>query len=79
MEWGGCALGLLGALLLSINTRVSRWGWIAFLASNFAWIGYALSTGAYGLLLQQAGFTVTSLIGIRRWILSVPAPVENTP
>jgi hypothetical protein len=67
MEWTGCALGLTGALLLATNTKISRWGWVAFLASNAAWIGYSISVGAHGLLLQQAGFTITSMIGVARW------------
>lgn len=66
-EWSGCALGLLGALLLASNTRHSRWGWIAFLASNGAWIAYSLLVDAHGLLLQQAGFTLSSLLGVHRW------------
>ena len=74
MEWTGCFLGLTGALLLATNTRISRWGWVAFLASNVAWIGYSLSVGAHGLLLQQAGFTITSLIGVSRWFGSGSAP-----
>ena len=67
LDWGGCALGLLGAFLLATNTRLSRWGWVAFLISNVAWILYAIATGAWALLIQQAGFTVTSLIGLRQW------------
>ena len=74
MEWAGCFLGLTGALLLATNTRISRWGWVAFLASNAAWIGYSISVGAHGLLLQQAGFTITSLIGVSRWFGSGTAP-----
>lgn len=67
MEWVGCGFGLLGAFLLAINCRFSRWGWVSFLVSNAAWIAYSLLMGAQGLLLQQAGFTITSLIGLRRW------------
>lgn len=69
-EWSGCALGLLGAFVLALNNRWSQWGWAAFLASNVAWISYAVSMEAYGLLLQQLGFTITSLIGIRQWMFA---------
>lgn len=73
MEWAGCAFGLLGALLLAINCRLSRWGWVSFLVSNAAWIAYSILTGAHGLLLQQAGFTITSAIGLRRWFFPATA------
>jgi hypothetical protein len=72
-QWTGCALGLLGAFLLATNSRYSRWGWIAFLLSNGAWIAYSLLVSANGLLLQQVGFTITSLIGVRQWFFA-PKP-----
>ena len=43
-----------------------------YLLSNAYWIGYALSTSATGLAVQQAVFTLTSLIGVWRWLV-VPA------
>ncbi len=64
LEWTGCLLGLLGAFLLATNTRVSRYGWLAFLAANLAMIGLALMIYRYGLLVQQIGFTATSLLGL---------------
>ena len=73
IEWTGCAFGLLGALLLAINCRFSRWGWVAFLLSNVAWIAYSVLIGAQGLLLQQMGFTITSLIGLRQWFFKPSA------
>lgn len=66
LEWLGCGFGLLGAGLLASNTAVSRWGWWAFLLANFFMIGMALLIGRYGLLLQQVGFTATSLVGLAR-------------
>lgn len=69
MEWMGCALGVLGALLLATNTRWSPFGWVVFLASNVFWIGYAMASHAEGLLAQQFVFTGTSLLGVYRWLL----------
>lgn len=66
LEWAGSLLGLLGAFLLATHTRISRYGWLAFLAANLAMIGFALGIGRYGLLLQQTGFMFTSLLGIYR-------------
>lgn len=66
LEWSGTVLGLIGALLLAMNTRASRWGWVAFLGANICVAGFALEIGANGLLMQQLGFTATSLLGILR-------------
>ena len=66
LEWAGCGLGLLGAFLLATNTGVSRYGWIAFLLANFAVIGFARGIRAHGLLVQQAGFMFTSVLGLVR-------------
>lgn len=69
LEWGGSLTGLLGAGLLALNASISGLGFVAFLVSNLVWIGFALSIRAYGLLFMQLGFTVTSLVGISRWLL----------
>ena len=66
LEWSGCILGLCGAAVLATNTSVSRYGWIAFLMANFAVIGFARAIRAHGLLVQQCGFMLTSLLGIYR-------------
>lgn len=65
-EWAGSLLGLLGAFLLATHSRVSRYGWVAFLAANLAMVAFAVGIDRYGLLLQQVGFTATSLLGLRR-------------
>ena len=65
-EWSGSALGMLGAFLLARNTRISPYGWVAFLAANVAMIGWAWSIQAIPYLLQQIVFTATSLLGIYR-------------
>lgn len=66
LEWAGSITGLIGAFLLATNTRVSKYGWLAFLAANFAMIGFAIGIERYGLLLQQLGFLATSVLGIYR-------------
>lgn len=65
-EWAGSLLGLLGAFLLATHSRVSRYGWVAFLGANLAMVAFAIGIDRYGLLLQQVGFTATSLFGLRR-------------
>jgi hypothetical protein len=70
LEWTGALFGLLGSALLAANKDWSRWGFVAFLLSNFCLIGYALEHRAWGLLAMQVGFTITSYVGIYRWFLS---------
>jgi drug/metabolite transporter (DMT)-like permease len=78
-EWGGALLGLLGAFLLATHSRVSRYGWLAFLAANVAMIAFAVGISAYGLLVQQIGFTCTSLLGIHRaWLRPMHGHVTAT-
>jgi len=72
LEWAGSLSGLLGAFLLATHTRVSRYGWLAFLAANLAMIGFAFGIGRYGLLVQQLGFMATSLLGIHRAGFALP-------
>ena len=67
LDWIGCAFALLGSLLLALNTRISGWGFAAYLLSNCAWIAFAVSAGITSLLIMQTGFTFTSLLGLYRW------------
>lgn len=70
LEWGGSVWGLLGAGLLALNNEYSGWGFVAFLVSNGHWIGFSLLSRIKGLLIMQIGFTITSLIGIWRWLVA---------
>lgn len=65
--WAGSAMGVIGALTLAVNQPWSGLGWYAFLGSNTAWILYGAIKRVSSLLLMQAVFTITSLIGIVRW------------
>jgi hypothetical protein len=65
-EWTGALLGLLGAFLLATHSRVSRYGWLAYLGANVAMSAFAAAIGAHGLLIRQLGFTVTTLLGLYR-------------
>ena len=69
-EWTGAALGLAGAALFSLNLRASRFGWLLFLLSNFVWIAYGIKAGAHWLVAMQVGFTLTSLVGVYRWLVT---------
>ena len=66
IEWVASLSGLLGAALVSSCSRVSGYGFIAYLVSSAAWIAYGAAEGATGLVVMQLGFTVTSVVGIVR-------------
>lgn len=67
--WAGFVFGALGAGMLALNTTWSRWGWLAFLGSNIAWISYAALSGPTSLLMQQLVFIGTTFLGISRWLI----------
>lgn len=64
MEWIGSLSSLLGAFLIATHSEFSQYGWIAFIIANLALITFSVAIKRYGLLLQQVGFTVTSLLGL---------------
>jgi nicotinamide riboside transporter PnuC len=75
LEWIGSLSGLLGSLLLALNMRVSKYGWISFLVSNLALIAFSIGVDRHGLLMQYLGFTATSLLGLyRSGLFSIQAP-----
>lgn len=69
-EAAGAASGLLGAFLLARKGKHAGWGWVAFLASNAAWLYFAWRRDHPGLALQQIGFTCTSLLGLWTWLIA---------
>ena len=76
-EWLGCLTGVAGSALLALNNRFSGFGFVLFMVSNLCWIAYALTNGIFGLVTMQVAFTVTSGIGIYRWLLRPPRRLSN--
>lgn len=74
--WIACTLALASSALLALRCRASAWGWVGFLASNVAWIAYALAAGTPSLLIQNFGFTATSLLGIYRHRADLAHPLR---
>ncbi len=66
LEWSGALIGLLGAFLLATHSRVSRYGWVAFLIGNIVMLVFAFSIMRMGLLVQQIGFLGTTILGLKR-------------
>lgn len=69
VEWSGALLGLIGSAMLALNVSVSGFGFLAFLLSNLFWLVFGVKKKAWGLVTMQAGFTVTSLMGLYNWLL----------
>ncbi len=70
LDWCGSALGLIGAYMLAFRFRGSRYGWFAFFAANGFYVAMASTVGLPGLLAQQLGYSVSSAIGIYRYVIS---------
>jgi hypothetical protein len=68
-ELTGAAFGVLGTVLLALNGPRAGWGFVAYLASNAAWIGFAWIHGHWGLFAQQVAFTASSLLGVWVWLI----------
>jgi hypothetical protein len=68
LEALAAAFGLAGAWLLATKGQHAAWGWWAFLASNVGWIAFGWIRRHWFLLLQQVGFTASSLWGIWAWM-----------
>ncbi len=68
-EWVGCALGILGAVLVAVKSPHAHWAWVLWLVSNLSWTAYGLGTGQTSIALQQGAFSVTSMIGLWHWVL----------
>jgi len=69
IEAAAALCGLAGAWLLAANGPTAAWGWWWFLASNAGWIAFGWIRRHWFLLLQQVGFTASSLWGIWTWML----------
>jgi len=68
-EYTAALLGVLGALLLALKTRWSGWSFVLWLASNALWIAFGLQGRHWGVVAQNAAFSVTSVIGIWVWLV----------
>lgn len=67
LQYLGSATGIIGALLLALNNEWSRFGYVAFLVSNIAWLSFGWLFGVEGMVIMQAVFLVTTAIGLRNW------------
>jgi uncharacterized membrane protein YbaN (DUF454 family) len=65
LEWTGCALGIIGAFLVSMPSQSLRLdGFIAFAASNLFLATWALKQRAWGIFSMQCIYMVSTAMGI---------------
>lgn len=69
IELFATACGLLGSLVLSLKGNRAAWGWVLFAMSNVGWLVFSFDHSHWGLFAQQIGFSITSAIGIWKWLI----------
>jgi hypothetical protein len=74
IELVAAAFGVLGTVLLALRGPRAGWGFVAYLASNAAWLATSWAQGQWPLFTQQLAFMASSLLGIWLWILRPRAP-----
>ena len=82
VELFSMACALIGSLLLALKGKRAGWGWVLFAASNVGWIVFAQGHGHWFLLVQQVGFSITSVIGIWTYLVKQPKytlPLREVP
>ncbi|MFJ3110058.1 hypothetical protein [Pseudomonas putida] len=68
-EFAGTIAGIAGAVLMSLNTSYSPFGYVLFLFSSLFLAGHARMIRARWLLMLQACFLITNMNGIYHWLL----------
>lgn len=66
--WVGSIFGIIGSLLLAMHVSYSGYGFLAYLGSNVAWSYHGFKTRNWAMVVMQAGFTSTSLLGVSNWM-----------
>ncbi len=75
IEWTAAAFGVLGTVLLALRGPRAGWGFVAYLASNLAWLAYAWSVRDWAILAQNLAFLASSVLGIWLWLVKPRIPV----
>lgn len=66
--WMGASLGIIGALLLSMNIEISGWGYLFFLGSSLTLSLWSAIEKHYHQLSMQVTFTLINLNGCYHWL-----------
>ena len=75
-EWSGAITGLAGSALLAWKGPRAKYGFVAYLISNLCLILFGVQTHAWGIVTMQLGFTMTTVVGLRKWFR--PEPTATT-
>ena len=67
LEWVGSICGVLGAIILALNTQFSWLGFVFFLVSSICIACFAVKASAKGILFMQIAFIAINIVGIYRW------------
>lgn len=85
LQWVASITGIAGAWYVSGKENTEHIGWYIWLASNVAFIAFALLMHFWPIALMQAYFSVTSVRGIikthrrRKWALEASKPNFDRP
>lgn len=79
LELFACACGIFGSLLLALNGPRAGWGWVLFAFSNVGWIVFAHGHGHLFLMLVQLVFSMTSAVGIWKYLINPAPAMQATP
>ena len=63
-EMLGSILVIVGSITIAMHNRASKYGWVAFLLSNFCFIGLSVLINRPWMLLAQIVLANTSLLGL---------------
>jgi hypothetical protein len=65
LQWPAMVIALVGAWYVGHHHARGRfWGFWGFLVSNLLWVLWAVHDHAWGLLIMQGLFVITSVRGI---------------
>lgn len=64
IEWTATAVSITGAFAVALKRG---WGFVLFAVSNLLWISWGLMVPAHGLVVTQAVFLVSSILGMVVW------------
>ena len=68
-EFAGAILSILGAELMSRQTRYAHWGWAFWLLATITFAMFSLMAGHYFMLATQLWFVKTNIQGIRTYLM----------
>jgi uncharacterized membrane protein YccC len=65
----GTVLGVIAAILLSLNISISQYSFILFGISSILWFIYAYNIKEYSLMWMNIFYFIIDLFAVYRWIM----------